>query len=525
MADRMDLTIKEIAEACGGMLVLQGGRIKDDMRVSSVVIDSRAVEPGGVFLATVGERVDGHQFIPDVYAKGAALVVTQKGPEQVEAEHGCRASDWGCYVLVEDTLQALKEIAEAYRKKLPVKVVGITGSVGKTSTKEFIAAVLAEKYRVLKTEGNFNNEIGVPLTLLRIRREHELAVVEMGISDFGEMRRLSRMARPDVCVMTNIGQSHLNNLIDRDGILRAKSEIFDYMAPDGEICLNGEDDKLNAIQEIKGHRPHFFGLGSNPAQEAAAVDIVSRGLWGSDAALRLRRRTGALQAENPDAGEFPGESWDTGELSVGRVRGETGRWEEETVGIHVPQPGRHMVLNAAAAACVAMLLGLNAEQIAAGIGKVASVSGRTNIISTPHYTIIDDCYNANPASVKAAIDLLAMADTRKVAILGDMLNLGEDSDRYHAEIGTFAVQAGIDHILCVGEASRHMYRAALEAAESREQKGLPACSVSRYGDRKELLEILAGDRKGLMPPGSTILIKASHDMGFAEILEFLRTMG
>ena len=211
MADRMDLTIKEIAEACGGTLVLQGGRAKDDICVSSVVIDSRAVEPGGVFLATVGERVDGHQFIPDVYAKGAVLVVTQKGPEQVEAEHGCRASDWGCYVLVEDTLQALKEIAEAYRKKLPVKVVGITGSVGKTSTKEFIAAVLAEKYRVLKTEGNFNNEIGVPLTLLRIRREHQVAVVEMGISDFGEMRRLSKMARPDICVITNIGQSHLNN--------------------------------------------------------------------------------------------------------------------------------------------------------------------------------------------------------------------------------------------------------------------------------------------------------------------------
>ncbi|MCI9232779.1 MAG: UDP-N-acetylmuramoyl-tripeptide--D-alanyl-D-alanine ligase [Lachnospiraceae bacterium] len=236
----MDLTIQEIARACGGKLVVQGGREENDGRVSSVVIDSRAVEPGGVFIATVGERVDGHSFISAAFAKGAALAVTQKGPDQVgEAGEG-----WGDYVLVEDTLQALKDIAEAYRRKLPVKVIGITGSVGKTSTKEFIAAVLAEKYRVLKTEGNFNNEIGVPLTLLRIRGEHELAVVEMGISDFGEMHRLSKMARPDVCVMTNIGQSHLNNLKDRDGILRAKSEIFDYMAVDGEICLNGEDDKL-----------------------------------------------------------------------------------------------------------------------------------------------------------------------------------------------------------------------------------------------------------------------------------------
>ncbi len=241
--EMMDLKIKEIARAAGGSLVLGRGA-EDDTCVTSAVLDSRKAEEGCVFFATVGERVDGHRFIADVSAKGAALVVTQKTPEQVEAEHGVRASEWGSYLLVEDTLQALRNIAEAYRRKLSVKVVGITGSVGKTSTKEFIAGVLAQRYRVLKTEGNFNNEIGVPLTLLRIRPEHEVAVVEMGISDFGEMHRLSKMARPDIIVMTNIGQSHLETLRDREGILRAKSEIFDFMAPDGEICLNGGDDKL-----------------------------------------------------------------------------------------------------------------------------------------------------------------------------------------------------------------------------------------------------------------------------------------
>ena len=211
----MDLTIREIAQACGGQLVLQGGKADGDSYVGSVVIDSRLVEENGVFLATVGERVDGHDFISAAFAKGAILAITQKRPEEVgEAQ---KAEGWGNYILVEDSLQALKEIAEAYRKKLSAKIIGITGSVGKTSTKEFIAGVLAEKYHVLKTEGNFNNEIGVPLTLLRIRREHELAVVEMGISEFGEMHRLSKMARPDVCVITNIGQSHLNNLKDRDG--------------------------------------------------------------------------------------------------------------------------------------------------------------------------------------------------------------------------------------------------------------------------------------------------------------------
>lgn len=502
----MDLTIKEIAQACGGQLVIRGKLADGDSYVSSVVIDSRLVEQNGVFLATVGERVDGHRFISAAYAKGAILAVTQKRPEEVEEDP--EAKSWGCYVLVEDSLQALKDIAEAYRKKLSAKIIGITGSVGKTSTKEFIAGVLAEKYHVLKTEGNFNNEIGVPLTLLRIRKDHELAVVEMGISDFGEMHRLSKMARPDVCVITNIGQSHLNNLRDRDGILRAKSEIFDFMAESGEICLNGEDDKLSALTEIKGHRPHFFGLGSSETQEVAAVDIVSRGLWGSDATLQFKMSQTVWNgdgAERQDA-------------------------ESAAVAIHVPQPGRHMVLNAAASACVARLLGLSGEQIAAGIGKVAPVDGRTHIISRSHYCIIDDCYNANPASVKAALDLLATADTWKVAILGDMLNLGENSHKLHEEVGSYAVEVGIDCILCVGEESQFMYQAAQDACRGDGSQTGQAGSVRplrhilHYPDRKALLEILAADRSRLLPEGSTILIKASHDMGFAEVLAFLQNM-
>lgn len=621
----MDLTIQEIARACGGTLVVQGGKADGDTRVSSVVIDSRLVEPQGVFIATAGERVDGHRFIPAAFARGAVLAVTQKRPEEVAEAGGEGASrpsgealeaaqlegasrtgaeapadpagTWGCYVLVEDTLQALKDIAEAYRKKLSVKVIGITGSVGKTSTKEFIAAVLAEKYSVLKTEGNFNNEIGVPLTLLRIRGEHELAVVEMGISDFGEMHRLSKMARPDVCVMTNIGQSHLNNLKDRDGILRAKSEIFDYMAEDGEICLNGEDDKLSALREIGGHKPHFFGLGSSPVQEVAAVDIRGKGLWGSDATLVMAPAGTAREDREQDG--MP--DMDCAEIVAAALEGDWPGYRR--LAVHVPQPGRHMVLNAAAAACVAGLFGLSDGQIAAGIGKVASVSGRTNIISTPHYTIIDDCYNANPASVKAAIDLLAMADTRKVAILGDMLNLGENSHAYHAEIGSYAAEAGIDCIYCVGEESRYMYEAAcgglsgvpgpeaglsgmpdaeagLSAAPGPKAglSGVPdgevrlsgvSCAEERlsgvlcpeasasdvpnleaslsgvpnpeatasahplapsprhvlhYPDRNALLRALAAEREELLPEGGTILIKASHDCGFADILAYLQEL-
>lgn len=494
----MKLTIREIAEACGGKLVLQAQDKDCDICVSSVVIDSRKAEAGGVFLATVGERVDGHRFISQVFSKGAALAVTQKTPVQVARETGEDCGGWGSYVLVEDSLQALKDIAERYRRKLDIRIVGITGSVGKTSTKEFIAGVLAEKYRVLKTEGNLNNEIGVPLTLLRIRKEHQAAVVEMGISDFGEMHRLSKMVRPNVCVITNIGQCHLENLKTRDGILKAKSEIFDFMAEDGEICLNGEDDKLACLKEIKGHKPHFFGLGGNPAEEVAAVDIESRGLWGSDAKLKMTYMSNAADAAGQTA-----------------VPAQTGT-AVEALPVHVPLPGNHMVLNAAAAACVAQLFGLNAEQIAEGIGKIAPVSGRNHLIRLDSYTLIDDCYNANPASMKAAIDLLAMADTRKVAILGDMFELGENAGRLHEEVGRYAAEKGIEGILCVGQLSEGMCRAAADCAEKTEH-------IAHFPTVDALLACLRQERSEYIPDGSTVLIKASHGMEFVRVLEALKT--
>lgn len=481
----MDLTGKEIAEACGGRL-FPGENTDSDRCVTSVVIDSRLVEEGSVFLATVGERVDGHRFISQVFEKGAALAVTQKTPEQVQQETGVDCSGWGCYLLVEDTLQALRDIAAAYRKKTGIPVVGITGSVGKTSTKEFVAGVLSEKYRVLKTEGNFNNEIGVPLTLLRIRPEHELAVVEMGISDFGEMHRLSRMAQPDICVITNIGQCHLENLKSRDGILKAKSEIFDYMAPDGEICFNGEDDKLRTVSCVKGHKPHFFGLGGSSGQEVSAGQIQSRGLWGSDAVLT-----------------FDGEGDGSGPRQLK---------------VHVPLPGEHMVLNAAAAACVGRLLGLTEDEIASGIERVRAVSGRSNLLRLERYTVIDDCYNANPVSMRAAIDLLSLADTEKVAVLGDMFELGEHSDALHADVGEYAARKGIDRILCVGEQATHLFKAASDHAEDTRQ-------IAYFPTRDALLSVLAEKRQEYIPDGCTVLLKASHGMEFGKVLEYLKEQG
>lgn len=480
----MRLTLREIAEACGGKLVIQGNGNNYDEGVSSVVIDSRKVEKGSVFIATEGERVDGHRFICQAFSQGALLAVTQKTPDQVSEESGIDCSAWGCFCLVKDSFQALKDIAEYYRKKMNIPIVGITGSVGKTSTKEFVAGVLSEKYRVLKTEGNFNNEVGVPLTLLRIREEHQAAVVEMGISDFGEMHRLSRMVRPDICVITNIGQSHLENLKTRNGILKAKSEIFDFMAEDGEICLNGGDDKLRGMKKIKGHRPHFFGLGENPNEETVAAEIRSRGLWGSDAVLEMTEASG----------------------------------EQLRMPVHIPLPGRHMVLNAAAAACVAGLMGLSPEQIAAGIEKIQPVSGRNNLLRLEKYTVIDDCYNANPASMKAAIDLLAMADTETVAILGDMFELGEKSPELHREVGAYAAEKGIDRILFEGDMARYMFLAAVKQTKNPEY-------IKHFPSKEAMRECLREKREDWIPDGCTVLVKASHGMGYGAVLEDIREMG
>ena len=480
-----NMTLQNIADACHG--VLAGGALRkdneitsavltsgQDTEITSAVLDSRQVTEGALFFATIGERVDGHKFIGVVFEKGACCVVTQKTPQQVEEEFGIPVSCWGAYILVPDTLTALKEIAEFYRSTLNIPIVGITGSVGKTSTKEYIAGVLAQKFHVLKTEGNYNNEIGVPLTLLKIREEHEAAVIEMGISDFGEMHRLSKMVRPNICVITNIGQCHLENLKTRDGILKAKSEIFDFMDPEGEVCLNGEDDKLSTVTNVNGKPVHFFGLGGNPFEEVYADEVVSKGLFGSEAILHLKT--------------------------------------DEVLPITVTLPGAHMVINAAAAACVGRILGLTNDQLAEGIRSVEPVNGRSHLIQVPGYTLIDDCYNANPVSMAAAIDLLTMADNRKIAILGDMFELGEDSDKMHEQTGEYAARAGLDIIICIGENSRHMYQGAGERGNS---------NVKFFATREDFLAAWEEQGEELLPTDSTILVKASHSMGFEKIVDAL----
>lgn len=450
------MTPCRIAEVCGG--IYHGTKETGIREIESITTDSRQAAEGCLFVAVKGERVDGHDFIPSVFEKGAACVVCEREPEHPS----------GSWIQVKSSLQAIKDMAEFYRKQLDIQVVGITGSVGKTSTKEVIASVLSEKYRVLKTLGNFNNELGLPLTVFRLREEHQIAVLEMGISDFGEMHRLSKIARPDVCVITNIGQCHLEYLKDRDGVLRAKSEIFDFMQPEGRIVLNGDDDKLSAVQEVKGVNPLFFGVESG--REIYADEIEPRGLKG----IRCRIHAG-----------------------------------EESFDVQIPIPGSHMVLNALAATAVGVSMGLTTGQVKRGIEKLQTLGGRFHMIEKGDMLIIDDCYNANPVSMKASLDVLKDADRRTVAVLGDMFELGENEALLHGEVGAYAGEKEINLLICTGELSRYMAEEAIHTGGCE--------TVVHVPNLERLMEVLPR----LVQGDDTILVKASHGMHFEKVVELL----
>lgn len=452
-----NLTLENIAKVCGGVYV--GSPEKKEQEVQGIVTDSRKVEEGFLFVPIKGARVDAHDFIDGVMEKGALCTLTER-------ELGEKSFP---YIKVNSSLQAVKDIAEFYLKQLSIPVVGITGSVGKTSTKEMIAAVLEEKYNVLKTKGNFNNELGVPLTVFGLRPDHEIAVLEMGISDFGEMHRLAKIARPDTCVITNIGLCHLEFLKSRDGILKAKTEIFDFLESDGHVILNGDDDKLITVRDVKGIKPLFFGVDNH--QGVWADEIESKGLKGISCQIH--------------AGE-------------------------ESFKVLIPIPGRHMVYNALAGTAVGLTYGMNMEEIKKGIESLQSLSGRFHIIETGNRTIVDDCYNANPVSMKASLDVLQDALGRRVAILGDMGELGKEEVEMHREVGVYAAARDIDKIICVGELAGDMAEAARLAA--------PTKDIVHFAEKESLLEALPE----MIRDGDTILVKASHFMEFEKVVEMLK---
>ena len=449
-----NLTLENITTACHG--TYHGDEASFKKEVAGVVIDSGKVEKDYLFVAIDGANVNAHKFIPDTIEKGALCVVSHEDLGETGFP----------YILVESTGQALLDIAKLYRDSFDIKVVGITGSVGKTSTKEIIASVLEEKFKVLKTEGNYNNEIGEPLTILKIRDEHEVAVIEMGISDFEEMHRLAKVSRPDVCVITNIGTCHLENLGDRDGVFKAKTEMFDYASKDCFVVLNGDDDKLSNVKEVNGHAPVFFGIDTD--RDVMAIKYESLGIRGTKVKIKYFDK------------------------------------ELDTV---IPIPGYHMIYNAMAAVCIGSHFGMTLDEIDSGIRNLKAIGGRNNIFTTNGITVIDDCYNANPMSMKASINVLSQANGRKVAILGDMFELGENSKELHKEVGQAAV-GKVDILVCIGNLSKDIAEAAIEGG----------CNTLYFPNKADFEENLSAYIK----EGDTVLIKASNGMKFKTIVEKLK---
>lgn len=462
------MTLEHITMAVCGEYIGDEGLLESSP--SDITFDSRTVNEGSLFVAIKGQKSDGHDFINSSLSKGAVCCLSERAVN----------NPTGPYILVKSTLQAIKDLAEYYRGLFTdTKFIGITGSVGKTTTKEMVSAVLSEKFTVHKTSGNHNNEIGVPMTIFGLREGHEVAVIEMGISEFGEMHHLTRMVQPDIVIMSTIGYSHLEFLGSREGVLKAKGEIFRCAAGNGTAIVNGDDDLLEKMQ------PSDF------ASQAANMEKICYGL----------KDYNHVRARNVVNCGIDGMQCDIN-LS--------GRSFQH---VKIPAFGNHMIYAALAAAAIGDKLGLSGEEIARGIANFKNAGKRADIVDTGYITIIDDCYNANPTSVKAALDSLTGLDGRCVAILGDMGELGEGSDELHEMVGDYAAGCGIDCLIAVGVKAEKIYRGAKNTENNMEAWHFP--------NKEELFSVLYT----LIRQGDSVLVKASRSNKFEDIVSELKKFG
>ena len=437
----MNLSLAEIAAAVSGRLLSL-----NETAVTGVSTDSRSIEPGQLFVALKGDNFDGHDYVTQVLAQGAAAALVSDVPAEVN----------GNLIVVDDTLVALGRLAGHYRRLQPAKVVGITGTNGKTTTKELIAAILNVAGPTHKTSGNLNNLIGAPLSLLGIEAATRFAVIEMGTNQPGEIARLTAMVAPDVAVLTNVGPGHLEGLGSLEGVLREKECIFNGVAAGGWAVYNPTAPSVQGIEIPAGLKTMTFALDG-------ATDV------------RLIR----MLEENLSGSRFEADL-------AGKV-----------VELSITVPGRHNVLNALAAAACALCLGISVENIASGLPQAVFPGKRTEIVEHGTLTIINDTYNAAPASMQAALELLKSSPKFKVAVLGDMRELGEHAERLHRELGQHAAQIGIDKLVVTGEWAPVMAEAARAA-------GMRPDQVAAVADQAEIMDHLKGLRE------ACILFKASR---------------
>ena len=437
--------------------LLAGLTLAEPVTIRAVVTDSRKVEPGCVFVCFPGERADGHDYAAGAYRSGAEYIIANHPVEGVPADRT---------VIVPDSGKAMIRMASNYRMLFSPRMIGVTGSVGKTTTKEFCYAVLSAFGKTLKTEGNQNNDIGVPNTLFRLTDDTEYAVVEMGMDHAGEIERLTRCARPSAGIITMIGVSHLESLGTRENILKAKLEICTGLPDGAPLALNADNDLLPTASIPSRLKPVWFGIDAANA-DVRAVDVVT-GANGTTFTI---------------------------------VDAQYGRFDAA-----IPTAGIHTVYDALAAYAAATRLGLDAARCAAALATYRTTGMRQHIVEKGGITFIEDCYNASPDSMKAALSVLkALPNARKIALLGDMLELGGASEEGHRHTGEWAADAGVDALIAYGPRSAAM-------AEAAKARGVAAVHCQTA---EEVLQYV----RQFVRPGDAVLVKASHSMGLEQLLQ------
>lgn len=446
------LTAKEILQATGGSLIC--GDL--DISFEGITTDSRATSGGKLFIPLVGDKFDAHDFINAAFDMGAGAVLTHKDTEPMIGR---------TLIKVKDTRIALGDIARFYKQKYNVPTVSVTGSVGKTTTKDMLYAVVSRKYKALKTPGNFNNDIGLPLTVFMLEKEHEAAVLEMGMNHFGEIDYLASIAQPDIAVITNIGMSHIENLGSREGIFKAKTEVLKYLDEKKLLVVNGDDDYLSTLKRNAKCRVVYYGI-NNPQNDVYAKDIDDKGAEGIAFTAVIDNNEYRVQVNNA---------------------------------------GVHNVYNALAAICVGIELNIPIEECIKGIYNCEYTAMRMAITKEKGMTIINDCYNASPDSIRAALNVLSSINAkRRVAVLGDVLEMGDFAVKAHYELGKSVVENSVDILVTAGENAAEIARGA---------KDLGMKKVFSFAKTLEAKNFCAKT----VAEGDAVLIKASRGMHFEDI--------
>lgn len=449
----MEMTFNEILNAIDGEVIIKS----EDVSFNKLCIDTRKIEKNNVFLAIKGANFNGNDFALKALEAGASIVIIDEVKFNLN-----EIENKGTIVKVKNTREALLNLAKFYRKKLGLKVVGVTGSTGKTSTKDLIAALLSHKYKVFKTKGNFNNDIGLPLMILELTSKDDVAVLEMGMSSLGEIELLADVARPDIAVITNIGLSHIENLKTQENILKAKMEISTFFNKENTLIINAEDKLL---KNVYSNRFKVEKIGYNHEYDVYASNII-------------------LKEEET---EFLAHAF--GEEAV----------------FNLPMAGKHNVLNTMLAIEVANCLNVSFEEMIKGLENLEATSMRLQVIKKEGFIIINDCYNASPDSMKSSLDVLsAYKDHRKVAILGDMYELGEKSEKAHFEVGEYAKDK-LDILIVIGRYIKNF------------KDGFNNDNIIMYKTKEECIKEL----KNIVKLNDVVLIKASRGVKLEDVVKKL----